>query len=74
MNISRLWLNFVKIFLDFSHWQQPLSESAINQSVDLIFYREITKMANNSVQIENWCSFFPELERYLLHKFNKGDI
>ena len=30
---SRLWLNFEKQ-KKFSQWQQPLSESAINQGVD----------------------------------------
>ena len=41
---SRLLLNFENIFSDFCHWQQPPSETAINQSADLIFYKVITKM------------------------------
>ena len=37
-------MNFEKVFSDFCHWQQPLSESDINQSADLIIYRVITKL------------------------------
>ena len=43
--ISENVAEFLKdFFSDFCHWQQPLSESAINQSADLIIRRVITKM------------------------------
>ena len=41
---SRLLLNFEKMFSDFCHWQQPLSEIVINQSADLIIYRVNIKL------------------------------
>ena len=61
-----LFLETVNDFSDLCHWLQPLSESASGQSADFIIYRTITKVmfykkkkrASNSVEMDNWLSFF----------------